>query len=223
MVLPRRRGGLPRRGHPRPGRHGRRVGRRQPQPGRRGVHGFTVDGAAQSATPGWSATLTDARWAHLAGHAGYVFPGGATVKALREARTGAWSDINKGAVTDPVIRRYLTLWFDHGTDPTWATYAYVLMPGATAERTAARAADTGWLTVLANSNDQQGVRVPSLGFTGVNFWFGGTVGDLTANAPASVMIRQCSSRPSPAAPAARLKAAATPHAPARVGRFGSKG
>ncbi|MEV6963386.1 polysaccharide lyase 8 family protein [Streptomyces sp. NPDC051207] len=158
--------------------------------GAAGVHGFTVDGSAQSATPGWSAILTDARWAHLAGHAGYVFPGGATVKALREARTGAWSDINKGAVTDPVTRRYLTLWFDHGTDPTWATYAYVLMPGATAERTAARAADTGWLTVLANSNDQQGVRVPSLGFTGVNFWFGGTVGDLTANAPASVMIRQ---------------------------------
>ncbi|OKK06719.1 lyase [Streptomyces sp. CB03234] len=155
-----------------------------------GVHGFTVDGSAQSTTPGWSATLTGARWAHIAGHAGYVFPGGATVKALRQARTGAWSDINKGAVTDPVTRRYLTLWFDHGTDPTWATYAYVLMPGASAAQTSARAADTGWLTVLANTNDHQGVRVPSLGFTGVNFWFGGTAGAVTASAPASVMIRE---------------------------------
>ncbi|MEV4946742.1 polysaccharide lyase 8 family protein [Streptomyces sp. NPDC053755] len=160
--------------------------------GANGVHAFTVDGTAQPGTPGWSGTLTGARWAHLAGHAGYVFPGGATtpLKALRQARTGAWSDINRSAVTDPVTRRYLTLWFDHGTDPTWAAYSYVLMPGASQAATAARAADTAWLAVLANTNDRQGVRVPSLGFTGINFWVGGTVGDVTAGAPACVMIRE---------------------------------
>ncbi|MGI5480442.1 polysaccharide lyase 8 family protein [Streptomyces lavendofoliae] len=155
-----------------------------------GTHALTVDGTARPTAPGWSATLTGARWAHLAGHAGYVFPGGATVEALREARTGAWSDINRGAVSDPVTRRYLTLWFDHGTDPTWATYAYVLLPGASAASTAARAADTGRLTVLANTRDQQGVHDPSLGLTGVNFWFGGTAGALTASAPASVLVRE---------------------------------
>ncbi|MFJ7069621.1 polysaccharide lyase 8 family protein [Streptomyces sp. NPDC101115] len=155
-----------------------------------GTHAFTVDGAAQSTALGWGATLTGARWAHLAGHAGYVFPGGATVKALREARTGAWSDINRSAVTDPATRRYLTLWFDHGTDPTWAAYAYVLMPGATAQQTAARAADTSWLSVLANTNEQQGVQVPSLGVTAVNFWLAATVGPLTASQPASVLIRE---------------------------------
>ncbi|MFE5483459.1 polysaccharide lyase 8 family protein [Streptomyces sp. NPDC056527] len=159
--------------------------------GETGVHAFTVDGAAQSAALGWSATLTGARWAHLAGHAGYVFPGGATsLKATRVARTGAWSDVNKGAVTDPFTRRYLTLWFDHGTDPTWATYAYVLMPGATQAETSARAADTNWLGVLANTNEHQGVRVPALGLTGINFWLPGTVGDVTAGAPASVLIRE---------------------------------
>ena len=159
--------------------------------GANGVHALTVDGTAQSTALGWSAALTGARWAHVAGHAGYVFPGGAgPLKALREARTGRWSDINQGAVRDPVTRRYLTLWFDHGTDPTWATYAYVLMPGAGQARTAARAADTGWLTVLANTNEQQGVRVPSLGFTGINLWLAGTVGDVTASAPASVLIRE---------------------------------
>ncbi|MGW7428251.1 polysaccharide lyase 8 family protein [Streptomyces sp. NPDC054861] len=160
--------------------------------GANGVHAFTVDGSARPTTPGCSATLTGARWAHLAGHAGYVFPGGAAtpLKALREARTGAWSDINRGAATDPVTRRYLTLWFDHGTDPTWAAYSYVLMPGASTAATAARAADPAWLQVLANSNDQQGVRVPSLGFTGINFWLGGTVGAVTAGAPASVLIHE---------------------------------
>lgn len=47
-----------------------------------------------------------------------------------------------------------------------------------------------WLTVLANTDSQQGVSVPSLGFTGVNFWFGGTVGDLTASNPCAVMISE---------------------------------
>ncbi|MEU6504598.1 polysaccharide lyase 8 family protein [Streptomyces californicus] len=151
---------------------------------------FTVDGSAKPLTLPWSATLTGASWAHLGGHGGYVFPGGATVKALRENRTGRWRDINTGGSADQLSRKYLTLWFDHGKDPSDASYAYQLLPGATEQRTAARAADSGWLLVLANSDDQQGVAVPSLGLTAVNFWFGGTVGPLVADAPCSVMVTE---------------------------------
>ncbi|WP_030703861.1 MULTISPECIES: polysaccharide lyase 8 family protein [unclassified Streptomyces] len=151
---------------------------------------FTVDGSAKPLTLPWSATLTGASWAHLGGHGGYVFPGGATVKALRENRTGRWRDINTGGSADQLSRKYLTLWFDHGRDPSDAGYAYQLLPGATEQRTAARAADSGWLRVLANSDDQQGVAVPSLGLTAVNFWFGGTVGPLVADAPCSVMVTE---------------------------------
>ncbi|MCF3170245.1 MULTISPECIES: polysaccharide lyase 8 family protein [Streptomyces] len=151
---------------------------------------FTVDGSAKPLTPPWSATLTGASWAHLGGHGGYVFPGGATVKALRENRTGRWRDINTGGSADQLSRKYLTLWFDHGKDPSDASYAYQLLPGATEQRTAARAADSGWLRILANSDDQQGVAVPSLGLTAVNFWFGGTVGPLVADAPCSVMVTE---------------------------------
>lgn len=71
-----------------------------------------------------------------------------------------------------------------------AGYAYQLMPGASIAQTAARAADTGWLRTLVNTDEQQGVGVPSLGFTGVNFWFGGTVDTLVASAPCAVMIRE---------------------------------
>ncbi|MCC0574074.1 polysaccharide lyase 8 family protein [Streptomyces californicus] len=151
---------------------------------------FTVDGSAKPLTLPWSATLTGASWAHLGGHGGYVFPGGATVKALRENRTGRWRDINTGGSADQLSRKYLTLWFDHGRDPSDAGYAYQLLPGATEQRTAARAADSGWLRVLANSDDQQGVAVPSLGLTAVNFWFGGTAGPLVADAPCSVMVTE---------------------------------
>ncbi|MGW5851056.1 polysaccharide lyase 8 family protein [Streptomyces sp. NPDC055254] len=155
-----------------------------------GTQALTVNGVVQPGALGWSATLTGTGWAQIAGHGGYVFPGGATVKALREARTGCWHDINTGGTTDPITRRYLTLWFDHGTDPVRGACAYILMPGATAAATAARAADSGWLTVLANGDDQQAVEVVSLGVTAVNFWFAGTVGGLTADRPACVLVRE---------------------------------
>ncbi|MFC5803462.1 polysaccharide lyase 8 family protein [Streptomyces formicae] len=155
-----------------------------------GTHALTVNGTVKPVSHPWSETVSGATWAHIGGMGGYVFPGGTTVKALREERTGRWSDINRGGATTAITRRYLTLWVDHGTNPTAGTYAYVLMPGANTTQTAARAADTGWVQILANTDDQQGVRVPSLGFTGVNFWFGGTVGALTASAPCAVMITE---------------------------------
>ncbi|MEU2429915.1 polysaccharide lyase 8 family protein [Streptomyces sp. NPDC007861] len=155
-----------------------------------GTHALTVNGTVKPVSHPWSETLTGATWAHIGGMGGYVFPGGATVKALREERSGKWSDINRGGPSAAIARRYLTMWVDHGTDPTAGTYSYVLMPGASTAQTSARAADTGWVQILANTDNQQGVRVPSLGFTGVNFWFGGTVGALTASAPCAVMITE---------------------------------
>jgi len=151
---------------------------------------FTVDGRAEPVACPWSGTLTDAGWAHIGGHGGYVFPGGATVRALRDARDGSWSSINTGGSPTVLNREYLTMYVDHGTDPVNASYAYLLMPGASAARTRARAAQRNWLTVLANTDDQQGVSVRPLGFTGVNFWLGGTVGTLTASDPCSVMISE---------------------------------
>ncbi|MFF0287016.1 polysaccharide lyase 8 family protein [Streptomyces sp. NPDC005262] len=155
-----------------------------------GSTSFTVDGTTKPLTYPWSETLTGTMWAHIGGHGGYVFPGGATVKAQREARDGKWSTVNKGSSTTTLNRKYLTMWVDHGTNPVNASYAYTLLPGATAAQTSARAADTGWLQILANTDNQQGVSVPSIGFTGVNFWFGGTVGTLTASAPCAVMISE---------------------------------
>ncbi|MER6028915.1 polysaccharide lyase 8 family protein [Streptomyces sp. NPDC001851] len=151
---------------------------------------FTADGTAEPAASSWSATLTGARWAHIGGHGGYVFPGGATVRALREARDGSWATINKGGSSTVLNRTYLTMYVDHGTDPANASYAYLLLPGATAARTRARAADADWLSVLANTDSRQGVAVASLGFTGVNFWCGATAGTLTASDPCCVMISE---------------------------------
>ncbi|WP_370415059.1 polysaccharide lyase 8 family protein [Streptomyces fradiae] len=147
---------------------------------------------------GTAALTTGDGWAHLAGHGGWVFPrpggagpdGAADLRTLREDRTGAWSDINTTSSTERRTRRYQTLWFDHGTDPADASYAYLLMPGAGVRTLAARAADPGWLRILANRAELQAVRVPSLGLTAANYWRAGTVDRLTASAPASVLLRR---------------------------------
>ncbi|MDQ8701910.1 polysaccharide lyase 8 family protein [Streptomyces sp. LHD-70] len=130
------------------------------------------------------------RWAHLEGHGGWVLPSGGRLRTLREDRTGAWSDINTTSSTERRTRRWQTLWLDHGTDPTDASYVYLLMPGAGPRELAERAADRGWLRTLANDSARQAVAVPSLGLTAANFWTPGTVRDLTVTGPASVLLRR---------------------------------
>ncbi|MFF7564826.1 polysaccharide lyase 8 family protein [Streptomyces pseudovenezuelae] len=127
-------------------------------------------------------------WAHLEGHGGWLVPEG--LRALREDRTGAWSDINTSGTTERRTRRWQTLWLDHGTDPVDASYAYVLMPGASRRTVAARAADRHWLSVVANDSACQAVRVDRLGLTAANFWRAGTAGPLTVSAGASVLVRR---------------------------------
>ncbi|MGA5131881.1 polysaccharide lyase 8 family protein [Streptomyces olivoreticuli] len=171
--------------------------------GEHGVPLLTVDGEPQAATTGWARSYARAHWAHLAGHGGYVFPGGAPLEALCEARTGAWRDINSGGSPARLTRRYLTLLRPHGTDPAGATYAYLLLPGAGQRAVAAWAADPGRLTVLANSPECQAVHLPSLGLTAANFWVAGTTGALAVSAPSAVLVREA---PGPA-PAARGRTA----------------
>lgn len=115
-----------------------------------------------------AALTVETGWAHLEGHGGYVLP----CASLRTARE----------------RGHTTLWLDHGVDPSGSGYLYQLMPGATMAQTRARAADPEWARVLANTSRQQGVDVPSLGITAVNFWNPGTAGPLTADAPCAVLV-----------------------------------
>ncbi|MBQ0912183.1 polysaccharide lyase 8 family protein [Streptomyces sp. RM99] len=138
---------------------------------------------------GTHALVRGRHWAHLEGHGGWIVPDG-ELRTLREDRTGAWSDINTTSTSERRTRRWQTLWLDHGTDPTDATYLYVLMPGASARAVARRAADRHRLTVLANDGRRQAVAVPPLGLTAANFWQAGTAGPLTSTAGASVLVRR---------------------------------
>ncbi|MEV6103795.1 polysaccharide lyase 8 family protein [Streptomyces sp. NPDC051940] len=158
-----------------------------------GTPAFLVDGSPQPVADGWSAELTGARWAHLEGTGGYVVLDGAALRALREERTGTWRAVNTGAdtggSTTPVTRRYLTLWFDHGTAPSAATYAYALLPGATGALTEAWS-DSRPVRVLANDAVVQAVEARRDGLTAAHFWSAGSAAGLTASAPCTVLVRR---------------------------------
>ncbi|WP_168119558.1 polysaccharide lyase family 8 super-sandwich domain-containing protein [Paenibacillus sp. HB172176] len=163
-----------------------------------GDNAFTVDGTQQASSLGWSQTLTGVNWAHLAGTAsgadiGYYFPENANVEALREARTGNWKQINSrpGSPSTSITRNYLTLWMDHGTNPTADSYQYALLPGKTSSQVAAYAANPDIVT-LENSDEAQAVKETSLNMIGANFWQDAakTVDMITVNKKASVMTKE---------------------------------
>ncbi|MGW1656824.1 polysaccharide lyase 8 family protein [Streptomyces atratus] len=158
-----------------------------------GSNRLLVDGVHQPVEQGWAQDFGRARWAHVDGVGGYVFPEGTALHALREQRTGTWRAIDTGAdtggSTDPVTRRYLTLRVDHGVSPTDARYAYVLLPGASAAATAVWSHSRP-VRIVANDATAQAVEARRAGLTAVNFWGAGTAAGITASGPASVLVQR---------------------------------
>lgn len=157
---------------------------------------LTVNGTAQPTTMPWSTSFASVNWMHLAGSAasgadiGYYFPTATPIKALREARTGTWDAIGTGSTT-AITRNYVTFWRDHGSNPTAATYAYVLLPNKTAAEVSAYAASPD-ITILENSSSAQGVKENKLNLVAVNFWQDATktVNIITSNKKAAIIAQE---------------------------------
>ena len=146
------------------------------------------------ATLGWSSNLTGVSWCALDASGGYYFPGGANITALRQARTGAWSDINASGPTTPYTRNYLNLIWNHGIKPTNSTYAYVLLPNYTST-SVSNYAISPEIVILTNTPVMQAVLETSMNILAANFWTNGsrTVDILTASNQCSVICRQTNS------------------------------
>ena len=150
---------------------------------------FVVNGVTNPPVMGWSSNLTTATWCSLDGTGGYYFPGGATnLHAGFVPNTGSWYAIDNSESTNLYTDNYLTLWFNHGVNPTNATYAYVLLPNYTATYTAAYAANPA-VTILTNTPNVQAASKPALGVMAANFWADGTnsAGLITVNRKSSVI------------------------------------
>lgn len=158
-----------------------------------------IDGQSALATPSSTPTELSPRWVWIPNACGYVFPEGTAIKGMRNDRTGKWTDMDHRGVYDDTTaytRRFITLWFDHGLNPSDATYCYIQMPGATQDATAAMSASPD-VTVVANTDQVQAVTravgsvaasanasdstPPAETVTMANFW--------SADAPATAGIR----------------------------------
>jgi hyaluronate lyase len=151
-----------------------------------GTEALIVDGQRQHEA---EQTYSDPSWTHLEGVGGCLFPDGGQLTAGRSERTGSWREINVGNDTGgsptPITRRYLSLVLDHGVDPPAADYSYILLPGASKERTALLAVDSG-IRVLANTATAQAIRSVRDRLLLANFWAAGAVQGLASSGPASV-------------------------------------
>jgi hyaluronate lyase len=133
-------------------------------------------------------------WANLASNGagiGYFFPASAVWQSLAQSRTGAWRDINVGGSATPLTAQYQTLWFDHGVKPAGAAYAYVLLPGKSADDTAAYAANPA-VQIVENDGAAQAVTHAGLGIQAVNFWTASAmpVAGISSDGVASVLVHQ---------------------------------
>lgn len=161
-----------------------------------GSNALTVNGTAQSTAMPWSATLNNVNWIHLAGSAasgadiGYYFPTTSTINAVRESRTSSWSIIGTGS-TSSVTDDYVTLWFDHGSKPNGASYAYVLLPNMTPTQVAAYASKPD-IQILENSSSAHAVKETTLNVVAANFWqdVSHTVDIITSDKKATVIAQQ---------------------------------
>lgn len=139
------------------------------------------------------------QWLHLQGNTetgsdiGYYFPEKQDIHMMVDTRTGNYNEIKGDLKTEEeqAERSYFTCWFDHGTTPGNETYSYVLLPDMSAGETASysQAPD---VKILENSEKLQAVKDHSTSTLAVNFWEteGGTIGQVTCDSQASVMIQE---------------------------------
>src|SRR6202012_267096 len=149
---------------------------------------LVVNGQVMPATLGWSSNLVNVSWCDLDVSGGYYFPGGASLTARRQTRTGTWASIGSGGSSTSYTRNYLTLIWGHGVNPTNSSYAYVLLPNSTATGVSNYAANPTAI-VLTNSPAVQAAAESSLGIVAANFWTNGvqTTGGITASNRCSVI------------------------------------
>ncbi|MDR6882423.1 polysaccharide lyase family 8 super-sandwich domain-containing protein [Bacillus sp. 3255] len=160
-----------------------------------GNNGLVVDGQDKPTVLGWNEEMKDIHWAHLNGNVadsdiGYYFPSGSDVNALREARIGSFYDINTNTGSkEQQTRNFLSLAFNHGVNPSDASYSYVLLPNKSKVDTETYSSNPD-IEIIKNSTDVHAVREKKLGITAANFWNPSTVGIITALNSASIMVKE---------------------------------
>ncbi|MFO7900252.1 MAG: polysaccharide lyase family 8 super-sandwich domain-containing protein [Planctomycetota bacterium] len=126
--------------------------------------------------------LTVKRWLHVRNY-GYWFPDPTTVELRVWTSTRSYRHVNRRYHTAPkYMRRFYSLTVDHGGRPEDESYAVMILPAATAERTRAFAREPG-LGVVEHSDAAHVLRVEKPGLTVCYFFEAGKAGGLSVGRP----------------------------------------
>lgn len=127
---------------------------------------------------GDSVDLSEKTWINAADECGYVFPKNAAEGSGK--LNARWTRGTNSC---------FELWFTHGINPTNGGYAYILLPGMTAEQTKKYSEEDN-IKVLINNENIQAVKDMSTGTTGIVFWNSGTFDGITVDKPCIIMMRE---------------------------------
>ncbi len=140
-----------------------------------------------------STTYSNSNLAYLRnGKVAYFFPNLGNVKYSMKSQSGAWKDINLDGSATIESGYVFSLWFDHGTNPTNASYSYIVVPGIdTPEK--AQAYNASAIEIIENTANIQAVINKSLNILQIIFHKAGTLtyGDMsvTVNQPCAFMLK----------------------------------
>lgn len=149
---------------------------------------ITIDGRALPGADGVPEAVKGAGWAHLEGVGGYIFPNPTDVQALRKTRTGKLADISPNRTSPAATNTFSTLWIDHAASETDA-YAYIVLPGASAETTG-RFATQPPVRVIARNGTVHAAREEAAGRWAAAFFEAGSASILTATQPCAVAVEE---------------------------------
>ncbi len=162
-----------------------------------GDNALVINNQQQPSQLGFSQQSPTTSWMHLEGNVndssiGYYFPNPAALQVSRTVNEGSWYAINKNdAISKDVrVRNYMTIWYDHGKNPSNAAYSYVLLPDRTAAETK-QYAENPDIVIIENSETVHAVADLQSQQTGIQFWQDQliTSAGVTSNRQASVILK----------------------------------
>lgn len=103
----------------------------------------------------------------------YLFPAGGDVFVAKQPQSGNWYDINETASKETLQKKIFSLGFDHGKQPSDATYAYIVAPGKHTAEEIEQYRKEKAIEIPVNTADLQVVRNKKLGIWGMIFYQAG--------------------------------------------------
>lgn len=112
-------------------------------------------------------------YAHLDKFGGYYFPNKENLSVRRTVSSASFCE----------------MWIDHGVSPEASDYAYVLLPGMTADETKNYSSNPQ-VEILSNTGALQAVYSKSTGVYGMVFWQKGSIAGVSVDSPLIVMMQK---------------------------------